>query len=810
MLRKGSYRPICIVGGGPVGSLLSLLLKKYDVPHFLVDKRASPTVHPQAHFMHARSNEIIQTHFPHVYSKMLQQMPNSQDWRHFKYCYSVLGASYARVDHFSNPKAPHFSDKSDNRSGNAYNYWNASPSHVLHFPQNRLEAILRTEVLQNTTDQMIDSYFGYEVDSVQFPMSKKTDSDQDHRTRICMKSSCTTEKEETSIYCDYLIAADGAKSRIRQLSGISMSGRAAMQHLINVYFKCSALTDILYSSEGSSANWSQPAEGAKEGPAMLYFVFNEEVVCVLVAHDLKRHEWVMQLPIFPPFQTLKDYNEDRLVSIIQASLSKGYIVSNSIYDGSKKEVTKSDIEVLSYNTWTMHSEVANSFYKEHGGDGGINEPDKQGISTSSKGGVLLVGDAAHSFPPSGGFGLNTGLQDAHNLAWKLATIYHQNNGTSNETVGNMPENTATYATSLASDRSIDRVPYASALLRSYDLERRHAADATNTLSLHNFQQTESIAATLGLHPLIAEKVTTVLDNQLIPFFVRKQMVEGIFKTGMSTLRALRGVDGSTSVMNSLNRAYRVEQMVKAGKSLALLYPDHDMHLTYKQGWFINKDDNSEGTLHNEMSLFAANSTVVVGRRIPHFWMAQEDMIYSSIHLSALPVNNHMNMPSALCYTALLIGDGWLDVSLSNKYPIRYIKVNVDSHNGSHEQVQAAYQSPQYSSFQTDDISSNTNFPRNPGSTHDVLNHEIGCGAPSRLEQDLYRAAIDSRDDKSMNLTIYDVTLLGADNCEQVRKELLQQEVDQVLILVRPDDVVAAIGSGSVEVEKVMDRMYETM
>ena len=34
--------------------------------------------------------------------------------------------------------------------------------------------------------------------------------------------------------------------------------------------------------------------------------------------------------------------------------------------------------------------------------------------------VLLAGDAAHRFPPAGGFGMNTGIQDAHNLAWKLA------------------------------------------------------------------------------------------------------------------------------------------------------------------------------------------------------------------------------------------------------------------------------------------------------------------------------------------------------------------------------------------------------
>ena len=40
------------------------------------------------------------------------------------------------------------------------------------------------------------------------------------------------------------------------------------------------------------------------------------------------------------------------------------------------------------------------------------------------GNVFLVGDAAHSFPPSAGIGLNTGFADAYNLAYKIAAVYH--------------------------------------------------------------------------------------------------------------------------------------------------------------------------------------------------------------------------------------------------------------------------------------------------------------------------------------------------------------------------------------------------
>ena len=36
--------------------------------------------------------------------------------------------------------------------------------------------------------------------------------------------------------------------------------------------------------------------------------------------------------------------------------------------------------------------------------------------------VFIAGDAAHIHPPTGGQGMNTGIQDAYNLAWKLAAV----------------------------------------------------------------------------------------------------------------------------------------------------------------------------------------------------------------------------------------------------------------------------------------------------------------------------------------------------------------------------------------------------
>ena len=43
----------------------------------------------------------------------------------------------------------------------------------------------------------------------------------------------------------------------------------------------------------------------------------------------------------------------------------------------------------------------------------------------ASGRIVLAGDSAHSFPPTGGLGLNSGIADAHNLAYKVAAVYNR-------------------------------------------------------------------------------------------------------------------------------------------------------------------------------------------------------------------------------------------------------------------------------------------------------------------------------------------------------------------------------------------------
>lgn len=79
--------------------------------------------------------------------------------------------------------------------------------------------------------------------------------------------------------------------------------------------------------------------------------------------------------------------------------------------------------------------------------------------------ICSAGDAAHSFPPTGGLGLNSGLGDVHNLAYKLAAVHH----------------------GAAKDTTLD----------TYDAERRQVALVNSQQSVKNGKKIFGLLKTLG-------------------------------------------------------------------------------------------------------------------------------------------------------------------------------------------------------------------------------------------------------------------------------------------------------------------------
>ncbi len=70
----------------------------------------------------------------------------------------------------------------------------------------------------------------------------------------------------------------------------------------------------------------------------------------------------------------------------------------------EKAIGQSDlpIEIITTGRWELTALIADRF---------------------SSGRVFLAGDSAHTLPPArGGYGANTGIEDVHNLAWKLASV----------------------------------------------------------------------------------------------------------------------------------------------------------------------------------------------------------------------------------------------------------------------------------------------------------------------------------------------------------------------------------------------------
>jgi len=169
-----------------------------------------------------------------------------------------------------------------------------------------------------------------------------------------------TGKKER-IEASYLVGCDGGASTVREQLKIAMAGSPVLTYSANAIFRCDGLETL-----------HDKARGYR-----FIFIGPEGTWATLVAID-GRDRWRFSLI---GDESRRRFSETEVRAAIVRAVGREF-----------------DFEILSIMPWVRRQLVAERYGTKR---------------------VFIAGDAAHVTSPTGGFGMNTGIQDAVDLAWKL-------------------------------------------------------------------------------------------------------------------------------------------------------------------------------------------------------------------------------------------------------------------------------------------------------------------------------------------------------------------------------------------------------
>ncbi len=179
------------------------------------------------------------------------------------------------------------------------------------------------------------------------------------------------------VRCSYLLACDGGGSTIRHSLNIPLQGKTFAQRwlVIDSISKCTGTL-----SGGQVTPCGNPVWGTGNQEVVKIFCNPQRpAVSIPAPHHGRRWEFMLL-----PGETEKEMLEPATISALLQQTDPS-----------------PNTQIIRQTVYTFHAARAKTF---------------------SQGRVFLLGDAAHMMPPFGGQGLNSGLRDAHNLAWKLAMV----------------------------------------------------------------------------------------------------------------------------------------------------------------------------------------------------------------------------------------------------------------------------------------------------------------------------------------------------------------------------------------------------
>ncbi|WP_043264785.1 FAD-dependent monooxygenase [Streptomyces sp. CT34] len=327
--------PVLIVGGGLTGLSAAVFLAEHGVRSMLVERHPDTSTHPKARAINPRTMELFRAvGMEERVRAGRSPISGNSELIHVE---SLAGQERVRM--------PNASPEDISR---------ISPTQWTLIDQNQLEPILRTRAVEVGADVRFNT---------------RAEEITETSDGVLVRTRDLTTGDTVEIYAEYVIAADGSRSPVREMVGIGAHGRGTLTNLVSIFFE---------------ADLEQALRGRR---IIAAYVNNPEVRGTIIPIDNDRR-WVINVSFFPDKgERAEDFTEERCASVIRAAVG--------VPDLPVK------VESTDLPAWDISARVADAFVTRR---------------------VFIAGDAAHVMPPTGAFGASTGVQDAYNLAWKLSMV----------------------------------------------------------------------------------------------------------------------------------------------------------------------------------------------------------------------------------------------------------------------------------------------------------------------------------------------------------------------------------------------------